>query len=156
MNPDTDSSVDDLWNEFIRANAEYETHKVPDSWYFCDHEKDADECANLVVRGIKQATSSSLWWFEENNASKPKVGDLNIVTNWNGTGKAIIRTTKVEQIPFNKITKEHAAIEGEGDKSLSYWKKVHWDYFSREMKPSGKKPTEDMIIIYEQFDTIWT
>lgn len=60
------------------------------------NKKDADECADLVVKKIKQATSPSVWWFEKNKEELPKVGDIAIVTDWNGNPKAIIRTTKVE------------------------------------------------------------
>ena len=156
MKPEIDQSVYDMWNELIQSNADYKSYKTPDSWYFCDNESDANECADLVVRGIKRATSSSLWSFEKNNENLSHVGEINIVTNWNGIAKAIIRTIKVEQMPYNQITEEYAEVEGEGDKSLDYWKKVHWNYFSREMQSSGESPTENMIIICEQFETIWS
>lgn len=65
---------------------------------FCDNEIDADECAELVEKGIKRATATSLWWFEKNNESLPKVGDQYIVTDWSGNAKAIIETTKIEQV----------------------------------------------------------
>lgn len=28
-------------------------------------------------------------------------------------------------IPFNKVDKQHAYLEGEGDLSLAYWRRVH-------------------------------
>jgi len=151
MKPKVHPSVYDMWSEFIQNNTEYKTYKTPDSFYFGDNEKDANECANLVVKGIKQATSTSLWWFEKNHEELPKIEDLYIVTNWKGIAKAIIRTIKVEEVPFNEVTKKYAKIEGEGDKSLDYWKKTHWNYYSREMQSSGEKPTENMIVICEQF-----
>ena len=156
MNNKIDISIYNLWNNFIKNSADYKNREIPESWYFCDNEKDANECAELVVQGIKQATSTSVWWFEKNNHKLPKVGDLYIITNWKGKARAIIETTKVEKIPFNKITAEYAKIEGEGDKSLKYWKETHWKYYTREMKSSGEKPYEDMIIVCEQFKTIWT
>ncbi len=139
----------------MQANPSESAAPVPESWYFCDNEKDAKECAELVCQSVKKATSTSLWWFELHNEPLPKVGNIYIVTDWYGIAKAIIRTTKVEQIPFNQITEEYAAIEGEGDKSLAYWKKVHWDYYTREMEVEEEKPSEDMIIVCEQFETIW-
>ncbi|CAL2074552.1 ASCH domain-containing protein [Tenacibaculum sp. 190524A02b] len=151
-----DRSVIELWEDFLANNPSFKNVTMPDSWFFCDNEKDANECAQLVVDGIKQATSTSLWWYETNNEPLPKKGDIYIITDWNGKGKAIIQTTVIEQVPYNKITQEYAEIEGEGDKSLEYWKKVHWDYYSREMKIKNEKPTEDMLIVCEQFKTIWT
>ena len=148
-------SVINMWDAFIAENQEFKEAYLPDSWHFCDNEKDAKETAQLTVDGVKQATSSSLWWFNKNNESLPEIGDIYIVTDWYRIAKAIIRTTKIEQVPFNQITEEYAAIEGEGDKSLKYWKEVHWKYYSREMKEFDEKPTEDMVIVCEHFETIW-
>ena len=144
-----------MWEAFIARHPEYRHQPKPESYYFCDNKKDADACAELVVKGIKQATSTSLWWYNQNKAALPIAGDLAIVTNWEGEAKAIIKCTKVDQVPFNKITADYAYIEGEGDRSLAYWQQVHWDYYTREMEPYGAKPAQDMIIICEQFMTIW-
>ena len=151
----TDKSVIKLWNNFIQNRTEFENFFMPKSWYFCDNERDANECAELVVKHIKQATSTSMWWYETYNYPIPEIGDLNIITDWNGKAKAIIRTILVEKIPFKEITEEYAKIEGEGDKSLHYWKKVHWDYYTREMKSQNASPTKNMIIVCERFKTIW-
>ena len=109
----------------------------------------------MVVKKIKQATASSLWWFEKNNESLPKTGDQYIVTDWDGNAKAVIEVTKVKETPYCQITPEFAQIEGEGDKSLSYWKKAHKAYFLREMNGSNKKFDENMIIVCEYFKTIF-
>ena len=49
-----------------------------------------------------------------------------------------------EASPVEKLKEDIARIEGEGDKSLVYWKKVHWNYYSREMAPFNEQPTEEM------------
>jgi len=148
-------SVENLWKDFIDENPQNENIKTPISFYFCDNKKDADACAELVVNGIKKATATSLWWYLKNNAPLPKIGDQYIVTNWNGDAKAIIETTKIEQVPYNKITPEFAKIEGEGDTSLAYWKKVHKAYYTREMEPFHDKFEENMILVCEHFKTIY-
>lgn len=148
-------SVERLWSAFLKENPNNRIKNTPLSFYFCDNEKDADECAELVVKGIKQATATSLWWFEKNNETLPKVGDQYVVTNWNGYAKAVIETIKIEQIPYNQITSEFAAVEGEGDKSLEYWKRVHEAYYKREIEPYGDKFDENMIIVCEYFKTIY-
>jgi len=151
----TNHSVELLWNAFLKENPDNRNKLKPVSFYFCDNEKDANECSELVVKGIKQATATSLWWYVTNNETLPKEGDRYIVTDWDGNAKAIIETTEVSLTPYNEITTEFAKIEGEGDKSLEYWKKVHKAYFTREMEPYGEKFTENMIIICEQFKMIY-
>lgn len=149
------NSIEDYWKKFQNNNPEYHSLKQPQSFYFCDNKKNADECAELVVNKIKQATSPSVWWFEKNNESFPTVGDIAIVTNWDEEPKAIITTTKVEIVKFKDITAEYACTEGEGDKSLDYWKKVHWEYYRNEMEDFGEYPDEEMKIVCEYFETIW-
>ena len=58
-------------------------------------------------------------------------------------------------MPYFSIHTEHARIEGEGDKSLEYWKKVHWDYYTRELEPFNRVPRESMIIVFEQFELLY-
>lgn len=149
------NSIKKIWHNFVTSNPSYKNKPLPSHYYFCDNEHDANECADLVVKGIKQATAGSLWSYEQENEALPKVGQLYIITNWDKQAKAIVEIIKVAQVAYKNITAEFAAIEGEGDKSLSYWKQVHWDFFSREMKPKGAKPTEDMIIVCEYFKTIY-
>ena len=83
-----------------------------------------------------------------------KQKDLNIITDWNKVPKAIILTTKIELIKFNEITTKFAQREGEGDKSLDYWRKVHKIYYNREMQDYKGEFSEDMIIVCQYFKTI--
>lgn len=155
MRKEIDQSVTEIWQAFIKMNKQYANQKMPESYYFCDNEFDANDCAGLVVKGIKQATAGSQWWYDQSREPIANINDLFIITDWNGIAKAIIQIIKIEKTPYNEITPEFAEIEGEGDKSLTYWKKVHWDYFSREMLPYNETPTEDMIIVCEHFKTLW-
>jgi uncharacterized protein YhfF len=148
-------SVSKLWSTFIAHNPTNSIQDCPPGFYFCDNEKDANECAELVVKGIKQATATSLWWYEKNNEPLPETGDQYIVTDWAGEAKAVIETTRVELTPYHQITPEFASTEGEGDKSLAYWRAVHRAYYTREMSPYGEQFDENMIIVCEYFKTLF-
>ncbi|MCB9033217.1 MAG: ASCH domain-containing protein [Chitinophagales bacterium] len=144
-----------MWNDFLKQNPSNKTKDLPTAFYFCDNEKSANECAELVVKGIKQATVGALFSYEINNEALPKVGEQFIVTDWNGNAKAIIETTNVTLTPYNKITATFAALEGEGDKSLAYWKRVHKAFFTREMQSYDLPFDENMILVCETFKTIY-
>lgn len=144
-----------FWQTFLQAHPECESKELPPAYYFCDNKKDAIECLDLVLQNVKQATATSLWWYEKHKEALPKVGDKHIITDWDGNPKAVIEITKVEQVPYNQITPEFAAIEGEGDKSLAYWKRVHQAYYTREMEPYGERFSEDMVIVCEYFKTVY-
>ena len=63
----------------------------------------------------------------------------------------MIRTTKVYCRPFREVSAEHAFKEGEGDRSLDYWREVHRDFFTREMDAAGLTFDEDMPVVCEEF-----
>lgn len=147
-------TIEQYWKEFQAKNPFYLKEEQPESYYYCDNKKDADECADLVVQGIKQATSTSVWWFEKFNEDHPAIGDLAVITNWDGVPKAVVKTTRVEIVKFKDISEKYAFIEGEGDRSLEYWKEVHWKYYLNEMMEHGEMPSEEMEIVCEYFETI--
>jgi uncharacterized protein YhfF len=123
--------------------------------YFADNEQDADELGELVRAGIKTATCSSLWWYEAENEAPPKVGDLFLVTNWAGDPLCIIETTEVQVRSFNEVDAQFAYDEGEGDRSLAYWRRVHVAFFTRELAEIGREPSESMPLVCERFRKVF-
>ncbi len=115
--------IQDVLQGFEPPNADFEV------WSFGNNERLANELAELVIAKRKTGTSSSLWGYEYYQEEIPKVGEVSIITNWTGIPKCIIETTKVEIVKYNEVTEAFAKTEGEGDLSLTYWKKAHWDFF---------------------------
>ncbi|SKC82208.1 ASCH domain-containing protein [Maledivibacter halophilus] len=150
-------SVQEMWMNYLKVIGEdrKSRNKEYTSWYFCDNEKDANHLAKLVVEGTKRATASLYYWYEVEKEKPPKKGDLSIITDWNGIAKCIIRTNKVSIIPFEEVTEEFARMEGEGDKSLEYWRNAHINFFSRELKDLGKKFSKDMTVVCEEFEVVY-
>jgi uncharacterized protein YhfF len=129
---------------------------MPDAWYFCDNETDANTLAGLVQAGIKTATCSLFWVYAAGNERMPQVGDLSIITDWGGFPLCIIETTEVEIKPYNTVDLKFAYDEGEGDRSLAYWRAAHWRFFSRECVSIGREPAEDMPVVCERFRVIFS
>lgn len=150
-------SVIEMWERYraLAKETSCDINNAYTSWYFDNNEKDANELAELVLNGTKKATASLYELYEIENEELPKVGDLSIITNWDGIAQCIIQTTNIEIVPYKDVTEEFAATEGEGDKSLAYWKKAHWNYFSSEMKKIGMEPNEDMLVVCEKFEVVY-
>ncbi len=123
--------------------------------HFCDNEKDANECAKLVDLGIKRATATSLAVIENSSSKMPQVGDVFVVTDWYGEATCVVQTTKVSIIPYNEISEENAYREGEGDKSLGYWRSVHKPFFERELEQFGFLFEETTPIVFEEFEKVF-
>jgi len=124
-------------------------------WHFCDNKKDADELADLVLRGEKRATASLHSLYELDKELVPKPGDISIVTDFEGRARCVIKTTAVTITPFNRVPESFALREGEGDKSLWYWREAHRRAFSRELEALGLSFSEDLLVVCEEFDMVF-
>jgi uncharacterized protein YhfF len=144
-----------VWDKYLRSineNPETTTKKYLLVDHFTDNKESADKLYDLALSGIKRATTGSLWICRHYKEPIMKAGDLSIVTNYDESKMCIIKTTKVTIKPFNEVNSEDAEIEGEGDKSLDYWRKVHKEYFEKECKEIGRIFSVDMPVIFEEFE----
>jgi uncharacterized protein YhfF len=126
-----------------------------EAWSFCDNEQSANELGDLVTAGTKTATCGLIWAYEAQNEKLPVVGDLSIITNWDGDPLCIIETTEINNRAFNEVDEKFAFDEGEGDRSLTYWREVHWDYFSRECAAISRVPIDTMTLLCERFHVVF-
>lgn len=127
----------------------------PPAWAFGDQPRMADELAALVVAGVKTATSSAQRDYEAGDEPLPRPGDLGIVLDGAGRPQALIVTTEVSVVPFDQVSADHAHAEGEGDRSLSYWRRAHRDFFTRAAEQRGGAGfTPDMPVVLERFEVL--
>ncbi|MDH3697510.1 MAG: ASCH domain-containing protein [Flavobacteriaceae bacterium] len=148
-------SARNIWGDYLDKHLEYAFSEEPKVTHFCDNEKDANACLKLVLAGKKKATSHSLLGLQHREEVLPKIGDFTIITDWEGKAKCIVRTTAVKMKPFFSVSEDYAQREGEGDGSLEYWKKTHWDYYLRELEAFGRVPRESMIVVCEEFEKVY-
>lgn len=118
-------------------------------FHFGKDQKQADELFELVLQGKKIATSY-LYDKDENLIN----GSYSILTNWDKDNQILIQTTNIDVLPFHKVTKQHARNEGEGTKTLGYWRKVHKDFFTEELAKKGQSFSEDLLIVCETFRVV--
>lgn len=123
--------------------------------HFCAEEREADLCAELVRKGTKVATCSMKYWYESGECQMPAIGNLMVVLNWAGEPTSIISTLGVSESRFCDVDEEHAHAEGEGDLSLAWWRRAHWEFFTRECEEAGIDPSEEMVLVLERFERVY-
>jgi uncharacterized protein YhfF len=111
------------------------------SFAFGDGPALADELLDLVMKGVKTATCST---EDEPNTSTP--GEQWIVLDGRGDPRCVIETTEVMYRRYDEVDAAFASEEGEGDRSLDYWRNAHRNYFGRQ-----GKFCEDMMLMCERF-----
>lgn len=149
------ASARNMWGDYLDSHLEHAFVDAPKTTHFGDNETDANALASLVKNGTKQATSHALLGLQQKNEPLPKIGEFTVITNWSGEAQCIVRTTKVTLKPYFLIDATYAKKEGEGDGSLDYWKKVHWEYYTRELAQFNRVPRESMIIVCEEFEKVF-
>lgn len=143
--------VEEFWAKFVDATG---IDGAYEAWAFADSLPDlATKLAVLVRDGPKRATAGLLSEFEDGTeaASMPEVGDLSVVLDGKGVPVCVIRTTEVRVSRFGDVDEAFAWDEGEGDRTLAWWRQAHMRYFFEQ----GTRIDEDTIMVLERFDLLW-
>jgi uncharacterized protein YhfF len=144
-------SLDDVVSSLRRSGI-----KLPDGnlglGSFGDSRKLSDCLVELICAGKKLATSSLLWAHEFDGEDLPRVGNIEIVIDYDGSPAAVVCVTAVYALPFDAVPAEFAAAEGEGDGSLAAWRREHWDFFERECRRIGRAAEESMPVVCCEFE----
>ena len=143
-------AVEAFWRSFADAtgvDAPYE------AWAFGgdDTPELATELGLLVRDGPKRATTGRLDSFEADGEPLPQVGGYSVILDGAGQPVCIISTTQVDTQPFGDVDEEFARVEGEGDRSLEYWREAHVRFFANE----GTPVSDDDLVVLERFELVW-
>jgi uncharacterized protein YhfF len=98
-----------------------------DRFTFGDSPAMADELAALVLSGVKTATC----WAHV-HGPLTKVGGRMVMEDGAGRPRAVLETIELSIQRFDEVEEAFARDEGEGDRSLAYWRRAHRDFFTRE------------------------
>jgi uncharacterized protein YhfF len=128
----------------VSLNAVPEKYRSLRSFAFGDSPRLADELLDLVLKGIKTATCST-----EDEPNPSTQGERWIVLDGRGLPRCVIESTEVTYRRYSDVDAAFAHDEGEGDRSLAYWRAAHRRYFGRQGKFS-----EDMMLMCERFGVV--
>lgn len=123
-----------------------------------DHYGDSPELSRDLLaqirHGRKRAGTGLVWLHEHENVPWAEEGDIEIVLTHDHRPSLVTRITRVAVRRFGDVTPAYAAVEGEGDGSLAWWREAHWAYFSRVCATIGREPSEDMPVICAEFELL--
>ena len=141
----------DLWQTYVQLHPD--AAKCPyEAWTYGDA---PDELARLTLIGAKQATASIHALYALEGDPLPQIGEYSVVLDSRGEAVCIIRNTAVYVRPFREVDERHAFLEGEGDRSLRYWREVHERFFRGELAAQGLEFTEDIAVVCEEFEVMY-
>mgnify|MGYP001338048321 CR=1 FL=1 len=115
----------------------------------------ADELGGLIAAGIKTATCSAVWEWQAEGQDWPAPGAITVVLDGRDEPLCIVETIEVTVRSYNQVDADFASAEGEGDRSLAYWREAHRSFFSRSLTKIGRQFAEDMPLVCERFKLIY-
>ena len=140
----------EMWNAYKQINPSIGDEI--DAWAFG---VEADLLADLVLKGEKTATASAYDLYAVDNDPLPQEGTFDVVLDSQDQAVCIVEVTKVSVQPFHQVSADHAYKEGEGDKSLAYWRQVHEEVFTEWMSEAGLTFTPDSKVVLEEFRKVY-
>ena len=140
----------EMWNKYKQINSSIGDEI--DAWAFG---VDADFLADLVLKGSKTATASAYDLYALEDESLPQEGTFDVILDSQNQAVCIVEITKVSVQPFNQVSAQHAFKEGEGDKSLVYWRQVHEDFFTDCLGEAGLTFTPNSKVVLEEFRKVY-
>ncbi len=143
--------IEEVWSKFVDITGIDGSHQA---FAFADSIPElATELALLVRDGPKRATAGLLSDYGDGTeeGQMPVVGELNIVLDGGGSPVCVIRTTEVAVRRFGDVDEAFAWDEGEGDRTLSWWRQAHTWYFLQQ----GTRIDEDTLMVLERFELLW-
>lgn len=146
-------SVIELWEKFKHQQGI--THDDYEAWAFGNSSKMADELLAYVLDGEKTGTSSLHILYDLEGEKLPEVGDYSVLLDGNNQAQAIICTKVVDILPYSQISEVHGYLEGEGDRTVNYWRSVHQPFFEQALEKHALTFSEDMLIVYELFELVF-
>lgn len=146
--------INEFFTRFIQKTHRDKNTTYMDVYHFELTEYWANELLRLVLIGQKKATASSYEAFIIENEPLPKVGDLNIITDFAGNPRCVVETKQITIRPFKEFTFDIVKREGEDD-NLESWRTGHTKFFTNEGKELGYTFSEDMKVVFEDFEVVY-
>ena len=112
----------------------------------------ADAGADAILAGTKTATSSLPSDFA--GGTLPFVGALSVVFDGGGRPRAIVETERVELRPFGSADDSFAAAYGEGERTLSWFRRVMGEWYRGRHAAAGATFDDDTVLVFEWFRVV--
>ena len=141
------ADVEAFWRRFVAATGIDGPHTA---WGFGSSPEMATDLGLLVRDGPKRATASlrSEYGADE---PMPAAGDLGVILDGDGRPLCIVRTTSADVRAFGDVDAEFAWTEGEGDRSLAWWRDAHIRFFADQ----GVAVDVTTPVVLERFELVW-
>jgi uncharacterized protein YhfF len=155
MDPHT-TAVEAFWQAYLDEVSMHDRSSTYfEAFQFGAGREMANQLAQLVLDGVKTATSDLIWHLEFQGKPLWRVGDEHIVLDGSWAPVCVIRTTALARRRFIDIDADFARAYGEGDLSLEWWREHVYAWYARQCREMDREATPEMPLLCERFQVIY-
>lgn len=88
------------------------------------------EILALVVSGAKTVSCDAVAGYAQRGEPQPVPGRVDVALDWDGNAVAAVRTLAVDVVPFDQMTEDRVADQGEF-RDLAHWRAGYEAYLTR-------------------------
>ncbi|MDO4501141.1 MAG: ASCH domain-containing protein [Erysipelotrichaceae bacterium] len=149
-------NANELWEKFCKEK-NVDINQRHTAWAFCGGGEAGDRLAELVLERKKFGTASAYEAYLSQGALDeiPRSDEYNVILLDNGEAVCVTQNYSLNIKKFGEVSSFHGFAEGEGDRSLRYWKEVHEEFFEDDFKRANKVMDENSLIVLEQFKVVY-
>ncbi len=126
----------------------------PPAFSVGDTAPDADTFCADVLAGKRTAVCAYAPGYVSAGVAYPQIGDLGILCDGQGVPRALLRTSKVRILPFEKVSVDLATAVGEN--KIVAWRASYVSAFTAEAHELGGQFAETDDIVFEFFEVLYS
>lgn len=143
-------TAEELWKEYSeKYNVPQDTHF--EAWAFCGGGEMADVLSKLVLEGKKFGTASIYEDYLAEGDQIPSDRLYNVILNSKGEAVCVARNFEVKVEPFLRVSDYHGYSEGEEERNLTAWRRIHTSYWQPDLENLHLKSVNDCHVVEEKF-----
>ena len=124
-------------------------------WELGDEPEVVDARLERVKAGYQRASAGLLWLLDAHGEDPPRCGDLRVLRDAQGQAQAVVEVLESQVVPFGQVDEHFAVDVGEGDLSLTYWRRSHGQVFERQCRSLGYHPSDTMPVVCLRFRLVY-
>ena len=144
----------EYWDKFLKEKCLDQEAKYAGVFGFEAKGFGGTERTAALLAGRKRAAFFSYASFAIDNEVLPVSDEHYIVLGADGSPLCVIKTTAVQVVPFDQVTMEMVAKEGE-DSSVEEWREKTRENLEEEGQVVGFEFSPDIKLVYMEFEVVY-
>lgn len=144
-----------FWQDYLRYSGAEPGDSIRIFADIAGNDAIADKLLALYLNGKKTAGSTLAAFYQAEGEALPNPGDYWLILDSTKAPRCLVQIVEVETFAFSEVPERVARAEGEGDLSLSFWRKAHREFFSLYIDEWGVTDLDSAEVVVEHYNVLY-